>query len=208
MINRRHFTLALAAIPFAVARRRASPVIPRQANPLRRAVSGGRLDRCRCTPHRRAPVARIRPAGLRREQVRRQWHHRSRGCCQERAGRLHRSRYHRYGRKQSARVPYQHRSFQGSVADYPGVASTHRAGGSPLARRKFARRIDRAGKETAGPCHTRPAADSGRRSTWLCNGSRRSPASDSSRCPIAAAGRRSTICSVATSSLGRSDRHR
>ena len=36
-------------------------------------------------------------------------------------------------------------------ADYPGFPSTHRAGGSPLARRKFARRIDRAGEETAGP---------------------------------------------------------
>ena len=57
-------------------------------------------------------------------------------------------------------------------------------------------------------CHTRPEVERDRRSIWRCNGSRRSPASRSSTCLTAAAARRSTICSAAMSSLGRSGRRR
>ena len=48
-------------------------------------------------------------------------------------------------------------------------------------------------KQRAGPELRAPAAASARSSTWSRSGSRSSPASSSSRCPIAAAGRRSTI---------------
>ncbi len=40
--------------------------------------------------------------------------------------------------------------LQRSFADYPDFPSTHRAGGSPLARRQLARRIDCAGKKQPG----------------------------------------------------------
>ena len=199
MITRRNIALALAAATLAEGkiRFRAIAILAHAADPVRRAVPGGRFDRCRGAPHRRAAVAGVRPAGLCREQVRRQRHHRHRGRRQERAGRLHHPRHDRRGGQQSARLSQQRRSLEGSAADHPAFAPADRAGGPSLARRQFGRRIDCAGKEAAGPALRDRQRRRDRRSTWPCNGSRRSPASSSSRCPIAAADRRSTICSAA-----------
>ena len=200
MITRRHFAFTLAALPFAAAKVdvRAVPVI---SQPSRFASScrfrqGGSTDvgarliaenlsrafgqqvyvENKSAPT--APSVSMTPPRVRSD------------------GYTH-SCYDRHGCQQSTRIPYQHRSLEGFVADHPGFTSAHRAGGSSVAARQLARRIDCAGKEAAGPV-IRDRKRTGIAATY--GGAmvlRRSPASRLSKCRIAAAVRRSTICSAA-----------
>ncbi len=134
---------------------RSIAILADPVDPGRGALPGRRLDRRRSAPHRRAAVAGVPPAGLCREQVRRQRHRRHRGRRQEQTGRLHHPRFHRLGGEQSARLSQQHRSLEGPAADHPDLAPADRAGRASLARRQFGRRTDCAGEEAAGPalCH-------------------------------------------------------
>ena len=162
------------------------------ADPLHRAVSGRRLDRRRRPPHRRLSVARARPADRGGEQDRRQRQYRFRGRRQERARRLHGADRARPGGERAARVQGELRSVEGPGAGHPAVAAAGGAGGASQARRQLGRRADRAGEAAAGL----ELRDLGRRLAAAhggASGSRRSPASSSSTCRIAAARRRSTI---------------
>ena len=114
------------------------------------------------------------------------------------ARRLHDPDRARCDREQSACLQGQLRRAEGSYAGHPDLAPADRAGGASLARREDARRAGRAGEDASPACATAPAAAPARGSTWSRNGSRSLPASSSSRCRIAAAGRRSTISSPGT----------
>ncbi len=118
--------------------------------PLRRAVPGRRLDRRRRAHDCRQSVTRVRPAGLRREQVRRQRHDRRGRGRQKLARRLQHSGDDRRRGEQSPCLPYQHRSHCQSEPHHPPLASADRARRSPHARRQFDRRAGRAGEAEAG----------------------------------------------------------
>ena len=151
MINRRHFTFALAALPFTAAKTGVAQAQSYPAKSIRFVVpfpAGGSTD----------VGARLIAENLSRafgQQVYVENKSGANGTIGiEDVAKSAPDGYTilvstELGRKQSTRISQQCRSFQGPVTDHTAFTSAHRAGGPPFAGRQHARRIDCAGKEAA-----------------------------------------------------------
>ena len=172
--------------------------IPDPADPLDRALSGGRHHRHPVADHGRLPGAAARPAGGDREQARRRQQHRDASGDQRAARRPHHpaDRHHQRDqrhvlREAAVQLPARHRA---------GRRLRHAAVRADRNARRFRRRPCRSWSPTPRPI---PARSTWARSApapsaiWRSNCSSSRPAPTSCTCRIAAACRWSPTCSPA-----------